>query len=99
MDNDYSTRTPIVVCALKNNADPFRSKEEVVLGTEYSYLSVIDAPLYLTNNTRLDITFVVNCLTRQRDSYNASLKPHQEYLTIISCHQRSWIIISKEPRI
>jgi hypothetical protein len=57
MDNDYSTRTPIVVCALKNNADPFRSKEEVVLGTEYSYLSVIDAPLYLTNNTRLDITF------------------------------------------
>jgi hypothetical protein len=34
MDNDYSTRIPIVVCALKNNADPFRS-EEVVLGTEY----------------------------------------------------------------
>jgi hypothetical protein len=34
------------------------------LGAEYSYLSVIGALMYLTNNTRPDIAFTINCLTR-----------------------------------
>jgi hypothetical protein len=34
------------------------------LGAEYSYLSVIGALMYLANNTRPDIAFVVNCLAR-----------------------------------
>jgi hypothetical protein len=35
-----------------------------VLGQEYPYLNVIGALMYLANNTRLDIAFVVNCLVR-----------------------------------
>jgi hypothetical protein len=35
-----------------------------VLGPKYPYLSVIGALMYLTNNSRPDIAFVVNCLAR-----------------------------------
>jgi hypothetical protein len=35
-----------------------------VLRQEYTYLSVIGALIYLTNNTRPDITFAVNYLAR-----------------------------------
>jgi hypothetical protein len=35
-----------------------------VLGPEYPYLGVIGALMYLANNTRPNITFVVNCLVR-----------------------------------
>jgi hypothetical protein len=35
-----------------------------MLGQKYSYLSVIDALIYLANNTRPDITFALNCLIR-----------------------------------
>jgi hypothetical protein len=34
------------------------------LGVEYSYLSAIGALMYLANNTKPDIAFVVNCLAR-----------------------------------
>jgi hypothetical protein len=34
------------------------------LGPEFSYLSVIGALMYLANNTRPDIAFAVNLLTR-----------------------------------
>jgi hypothetical protein len=34
------------------------------LGAEYPYLSAIGALLYIANNARLDIVFVVNCLAR-----------------------------------
>jgi hypothetical protein len=46
--------------------DPFRPKQEgkEVLGTEYPYLIVICALMYHANNTRPDIVFAVNCLTR-----------------------------------
>jgi hypothetical protein len=56
----------MVVHALQNDKDPFRLKEEGedVLGQEYTYLSVIGALMYLANNTRPDIAFVVNCLAR-----------------------------------
>jgi hypothetical protein len=78
MDKAYSARTPIIVHAMEKDTNPFRLKEEgeEVLGQEYSYLSAISALMYLTNNTRPDIAFTVNCLTRQRGSYNASLKRH-----------------------
>jgi hypothetical protein len=35
-----------------------------VLGSEYLYLSVIGALMYLANNTRFDIAFILNLLTR-----------------------------------
>jgi hypothetical protein len=48
------------------DTDPFRLKKvgEEVLGQEYSYLSVVGVLMYLTNNTRPDIAFVMNCLVR-----------------------------------
>jgi hypothetical protein len=66
MDKAYLARTPFVVCALEKDKDSFRLKEEGedVLGLEYSYISVIGALMYLTNNTRSDIAFAVNCLAR-----------------------------------
>jgi hypothetical protein len=55
-----------IVHTLEKDDDPFRPKEEgeEVLGAEYPYLSVIGTLLYLANNTRPDIAFVVNCLIR-----------------------------------
>jgi hypothetical protein len=66
MDKVYSARTPMVVRALKKDTDPFRLKEEgeEVLRQEYPYLSAIGALMYLTNNMRPDIAFIVNYLTR-----------------------------------
>jgi hypothetical protein len=66
MDKAYSARTPMFVRALEKDTDPFRLKEEEeeVLRQEYSYLSVIGALMYLVDNMRPDIAFVVNCLVR-----------------------------------
>jgi hypothetical protein len=66
MDKAYLARTPMIVRALEKDKDPFKPREEgeEVLGQENTYLSVIGALIYLTNNTRLDITFAVNCLVR-----------------------------------
>jgi hypothetical protein len=66
MDKVYSTRTHMVVRALENDINSFKSKEERedMLRQEYPYLSVIGTLLYLTNNTIPDITFTVNCLAR-----------------------------------
>jgi hypothetical protein len=68
MDKAYSARTPMIVRALEKDTDPFRPKEEGedVLKQEYTYLSVIGALMYLTNNTRPDIAFAVNYLARHR---------------------------------
>lgn len=41
-----------------------REEEEEVLGSEFPYLSVIGALMYLANCTRLDIAFVGNLLGR-----------------------------------
>jgi hypothetical protein len=56
----------MIVRVLEKDTDPFRLKQEggEVLGAEYPYLNAISALIYLANNTRPDITFVVNCLTR-----------------------------------
>jgi hypothetical protein len=56
-DKTYSARIHMVVPALEKDTYPFKPKEEGedVLGQEYTYLSVIGALMYLTNNTRPDI--------------------------------------------
>jgi hypothetical protein len=66
MDKAYALRTSMVVCALEKETDQFIPKKEgeEVLGTEYPYLSVICALMYLANNTRPNIAFVVNCIAR-----------------------------------
>jgi hypothetical protein len=70
MDKAYSSKTPMIVCTLERDKDPFRPRDkgEEILGPEYPYLSAIGALMYLANNTRPDIAFVVNLLAR----YSAS---------------------------
>jgi hypothetical protein len=50
--------------------DPFRPREEdeEILGPEVPYLSAIRALMYLTNYTRLDISFYVGLLARYSSS-------------------------------
>ncbi|KAM1125408.1 hypothetical protein ACFX2B_040210 [Malus domestica] len=66
MDKVYPLSTPIVVHSLDIKKDPFYPKEddELVLGPEVPYLSVIGALLYLAQCTRPDIAFSVNFLAR-----------------------------------
>jgi hypothetical protein len=66
MDKVYPSKTSMVIRALEKDTDPFQPRQEgeEVLGSEYPYLSVIRALMYLTNNTRPDITFAVNLLAR-----------------------------------
>jgi hypothetical protein len=66
MDKAYPSKTLMVVRALENDIDSFRPRHEGedVLGFEYPYLSAIGALMYLANNTRPNIAFVVNLLTR-----------------------------------
>jgi hypothetical protein len=58
--------TLMVVRALEKETDPFQPRQEgkEVLSPEYTYLSIIGALMYLVNNTRADIAFVVNLLIR-----------------------------------
>jgi hypothetical protein len=66
IDKVYPSKTSIVVRALEKGTDPFwlHQEGEEVLDSEYSYLNVIGALMYLGNNTRLDITFTVNLLAK-----------------------------------
>jgi hypothetical protein len=66
MDKAYLSKTPMVVRVLEKDTDPFRPRQEreKVLGSEYPYLSIIGALMYLANNTRPDIAFVVKLLVR-----------------------------------
>ena len=56
----------MVVRSLNVDKDPFHptDENEELLGPEVSYLSAIGALMYLTNNTRHDISFAVNLLAR-----------------------------------
>jgi hypothetical protein len=67
----YPATTPMIVCALEKDKDPLKPREEgeEVLGQEYPYLSAIGALMYLTNNTRPDIVFAVNCLVRHNTTH------------------------------
>jgi hypothetical protein len=77
MDKAYPLRTRMIIRVLQKDTDPFRPKQEgeEVLGAEYLYLSAIGALMYLENNTRSDIEFMINFLARHNASpYNASLE-------------------------
>jgi hypothetical protein len=66
MDEDCSSKTPMVIRVLEKDTDPFWTCQEgeEVLGSEYTYLSAIETLMYLVNNTRPDIAFIVNLLVR-----------------------------------
>ncbi|XP_070039491.1 uncharacterized protein [Nicotiana tomentosiformis] len=66
MDKAHPLSTPMVVRSLDINKDLFRPHENdgELLGDETLYLSAIGALIYLTNNTRPDITFAVSLLAR-----------------------------------
>ena len=66
IDKSYPAKSPMVVRSLDLEKDPFRPREEgeEVLGSEYPYLSLIGALMYLANSTRFDIAFAVNLLAR-----------------------------------
>jgi hypothetical protein len=85
----------------KKDIDPFRPKqdEEEVLGAEYPYLSVIVVFMNLTNNTRPDIVFAVNCLTRH--SVAPTMRHWNDIKNIIRYlnDNRFWFILSKKSKI
>jgi hypothetical protein len=66
MDKAHPLNSPMEVRSLNVEKDQFRPREEdeEVLGPEIPYLSAIGALMYLTNNTRPDIAFAVNLLSR-----------------------------------
>jgi len=70
IEKSHPLSTPMVVRSLDVENDPFRPREEgeELLGHEVPYLSAIGALMYLTNNTRPDVSFFFNLLSR----YNSS---------------------------
>ncbi|KAL8123424.1 hypothetical protein AgCh_011407 [Apium graveolens] len=66
MDKSHPLTTPMVIRSLEPDKDPFRPREddEEVLGPEIPYLGAIGALMYLANNTRPYIAFVMNLLAR-----------------------------------
>jgi hypothetical protein len=66
MEKAHPLSTPMVVRSLDVKKDPYRPREnnEKTLGLEVPYLSAIGALMYLANNTKHDIIFSVNVLTR-----------------------------------
>ena len=66
MDKSYPAKPPIVVRSIDPEKDvfgPWDEGEEIV-GSEFPYLSLIRALMYLANSTRPDIAFAVNLLAR-----------------------------------
>ena len=70
MDKVHPLSLLMVVCSLDVKNDSFRSceKGEDLLGPEVSYVSLIDALIYLANFTRPDIAFFINILARYSSS-------------------------------
>ena len=64
MDKAHPLSTPMVVRSLDPKKDPFRrhENEEEPLGPEVPYLSAIGALIYLVNDTRPNISFLVSLL-------------------------------------
>ena len=71
----YPAKAPMVVRSIDLEKDIFRPRDEgeEILGSEFPYLSLIGALMYLTNSTRPDIAFAVNLLARHSA---ASTKRH-----------------------
>ncbi|KAL4031307.1 hypothetical protein IC575_009583 [Cucumis melo] len=70
MDKAHPLNIPMVVRSLDVKKDIFRPREdnEELLGLEVPYLSAIGALMYLANNTRPNIAFLVNLLARYSSS-------------------------------
>ena len=66
MDKAHPLSLPMIVRSLDMKNDPFRpcKNGEGLLGLEVPYLSVIGALMYISNCTRLDISFSINLLAR-----------------------------------
>ena len=66
MDKSHPLSTPMIVRSLDINTEPFwpQEKDEEILGDESPYLSAIGILMYLANNIRLDICFVISLLAR-----------------------------------
>ena len=66
MDKSYPAKTPMIVRSIDLEKDVFRPRDEgeEILGSEFPYLSLIGALMYLANSTRPDIAFAVNLLAR-----------------------------------
>ena len=66
MDKSYPAKAPMVVRSIDLKKDVFRPRDEgeEILGSEFPYLSLIGALMYLANSTRPDIAFAVNLLAR-----------------------------------
>ena len=66
MDNVHPLSTHMVVRSLDVKKDPFWpfEEDEEILGPKVSYLSAIEALMYLANYTRPDIAYAVNLLAR-----------------------------------
>ncbi|XP_075104800.1 secreted RxLR effector protein 161-like [Nicotiana tabacum] len=66
MDNAHPLSTPMVVKSLDINKDPFRPQEndEELVGDNTPYLSAVGLLMYLANNTRPNITFIVSLIAR-----------------------------------
>ncbi|XP_070041561.1 secreted RxLR effector protein 161-like [Nicotiana tomentosiformis] len=66
MDNAHPLSTPMVVKSLDINKDPFRPQEndEELVGDKTPYLSAVGLLMYLANNTRPNITFIVSLIAR-----------------------------------
>jgi len=79
MDKAYPNKTPMVVRSLDKEKDIFRPREEgeEILGSEYPYLSLIGALMYLANSTRPDIAFAVNLLARHSAARLSVIGPEQ----------------------
>ena len=66
MDKSYPAKAPMVVRSIDLEKDVFRPRDEreEILGSEFPYLSLIGALMYLANSTRPYIAFAVNLLAR-----------------------------------
>ena len=66
MYKSYPAKAPMVVRSIDLEKDVFRPRGEgeEILESEFLYLSLIGALMYLANSTRPDIAFVVNLLAR-----------------------------------